>query len=52
MSENNIHKNCENYNPKTDYCLKFFTDDVSTKYPHCQEYSNFSDKELQRKWSN
>ena len=52
MSENNIHKNCENYNPKTDYCVIFFTDDVSTKYPHCQEYSNFSDKELQRKWSN
>ena len=51
MTEN-IHKNCENYNPKKDYCLKFFTDNVSEKYPHCQEYQEFDDKELSRKWSN
>lgn len=49
---NNIHLDCENYNPKKDYCLKFFTDKVSEKYPHCQEYSKFNDKELSRKWSN
>lgn len=47
-----IHENCENYSPKKDYCLKFFTDNVSEKYPHCQEYSEFNDKELSRKWSN
>ncbi|SDA45837.1 hypothetical protein [Methanobrevibacter millerae] len=48
----NIHENCENYNGKKDYCLKFFTDNVSEKYPNCQEYSEFNDKELSRKWSN
>jgi hypothetical protein len=48
----NIHKDCENYNPKKDYCLKFFTEHVSEIYPNCQEYSEFSDKELSRKWSN
>lgn len=47
-----IHDNCENYNKKKDYCLKFFTDNVSEKYKVCQEYSEFSDKELSRKWSN
>ena len=31
MSEN-IHKDCENYNSKRDYCLKFFEDNVSEKY--------------------
>ena len=51
MNEN-IHENCENYNGKKDYCLKFFTDNVSEKYPNCQEYSEFNDKELSRKWSN
>ena len=49
---NNIHLDCEYYNPKKDYCLKFFTDKVSEKYPYCQEYSKFNDKELSRKWSN
>ena len=32
--------------------LKFFTDKVSEKYPHCQEYSKFNDTDLQKKWSN
>ena len=49
---NNIHLDCENYNPKKDYCLKFFTDKVSEKYPECQEYSKFNDTDLQKKWSN
>ena len=48
----NIHENCENYNPKKDYCLKFFEENVSEKYKVCKEYSEFSDKELSRKWSN
>ena len=47
-----VHENCENYNKGKDYCLKFFTDNVSEKYPNCQEYSEFNDKELSRKWSN
>jgi hypothetical protein len=48
----NIHADCENYNPKKDYCLKFFEENVSEKYKVCKEYSEFSDKELSRKWSN
>ena len=48
----NIHENCENYSPKKDYCLKFFEENVSEKYKVCKEYSEFSDKELSRKWSN
>ena len=51
MSEN-IHKDCENYNSKKDYCLKFFEANVSENYKVCKEYSEFSDKELSRKWSN
>ena len=48
----NIHEDCENYSPKKDYCLKFFEENVSEKYKVCKEYSEFSDKELSRKWSN
>ena len=48
----NIHSDCENYNSKKDYCLKFFEEDVSERYKVCREYSEFSDKELARKWSN
>ena len=52
MCEENIHKNCENYSEKKDYCLKFFEENVSVKYKVCKEYSEFNDNELQRKWSN
>ena len=48
----NIHKDCENYNGKKDYCLKFFEENVSERYKTCREYSEFDDKELSRKWSN
>ena len=48
----NIHKDCENYNGKKDYCLKFFEENVSERYKTCREYSEFNDKELARKWSN
>ena len=51
MSEN-IHKDCENYNESKDMCLKWFEENVSEKYKVCKEYSEFNDKELQRKWSN
>lgn len=51
MTEN-IHKDCENYSPKKDYCLKFFEENVSGRYKVCREYSEFNDKELSRKWSN
>ena len=51
-SYSNEHKDCENYNPKKDYCLKFFEENVSEKYPTCKEYSEFNDKKLSRKWSN
>ena len=52
MTEENIHTNCENYNSKKDMCLKWFETEVSKKYKVCREYSEFSDKELARKWSN
>ena len=48
----NYHQKCDNYVPSKDYCLKFFEDDVSERYKVCREYSEFSDKELSRKWSN
>lgn len=51
MTEN-IHSTCENYSPKRDFCLKWFEEKVSEKYKVCKEYSEFSDKELSRKWSN
>ena len=52
MTEENIHENCENYNSKKDMCLKWFETEVSKRYKVCKEYSEFSDKELSRKWSN
>lgn len=51
MSEENIHLDCENYNAKSDLCLKWFEEGVS-KYSECAEKRQFSDTELQRKWSN
>ena len=51
MSEENIHLDCENYNEKKDMCLKWFEEGVS-KYNECAEKRQFSDTELQRKWSN
>lgn len=48
----NIHSNCENYSPRKDFCLKYFTDKVSEKYPECQEKTVFNDKKLAQKWSN
>ena len=51
MSEENIHLDCENYNAKKDMCLKWFEEGVS-KYNECAEKRQFSDAELQRKWSN
>ena len=47
----NIHENCDNYNPKKDYCLKFFKKNISS-LKECQEKTVFNDKELSRKWSN
>ena len=38
----NIHKDCENYNGKKDYCLKFFEENVSERYKTCREYSEFN----------
>lgn len=51
MSGENIHLDCENYNAKNDMCLKWFEEGVS-KYNECAEKRQFSDAELQRKWSN
>ena len=48
----NIHKDCENYNPKKDMCLKWFEENVSERYKECREKSVFDDKNLSRKWSN
>ena len=48
----NIHSNCDNYVPSRDFCLKFFEEDVSRNYKVCREYSEFNDKDHQRKWSN
>lgn len=47
----NIHKDCENYSPKKDYCLKFFKENISS-LTECQEKTTFSDKRLSQKWSN
>ena len=41
----NIHLNCTNYNPKKDFCLKFFEPEVSLM-ADCKEKSVFNDKEL------
>ena len=51
MSGENMHLDCENYNAKKDMCLKWFEEGVS-KYNECAEKRQFSDTELQRKWSN
>lgn len=53
MIENktNIHENCDNYNAKKDFCLKFFKGSIS-ELEECAEKTTFSDKELSRKWSN
>ena len=50
----NIHLNCDNYVPKNDMCLLYFELGVSevSQYDECAEKIVFSDKELQRKWSN
>lgn len=48
----NIHKNCENYNNKKDYCLKFFEENINSKYKKCKEKTTFNDQKLQKKWSN
>ena len=48
----NVHTDCENYNSKNDYCLKWFEENVSERYSECREKSVFNDKELSRKWSN
>ena len=50
MSEN-IHENCDNYNSKKDFCLKFFKENIS-ELTECQEKTVFNDKEFSRKWSN
>ena len=47
----NIHLNCDNFNPKKDYCLKYFKENIS-ELKECQEKTVFNDKELARKWSN
>jgi len=47
----NVHLNCDHYNPKKDFCLKFFEHDAST-IAECKEKTVFNDKELSRKWSN
>ena len=49
--KNNVHLNCDHYNPKKDFCLKFFEHDAST-IAECKEKTVFNDKELSRKWSN
>ena len=49
--QGNIHLNCDNYNPKKDFCLKFFRGDIS-ELKECQEKTVFNDKDLSRKWSN
>lgn len=47
----NIHLNCDNFNPKKDFCLKFFKDNIS-ELKECEEKTVFNDNELSRKWSN
>lgn len=49
--QENIHLNCENYNPAKDLCLKWFEFNVS-KLKECKEKRVFSDENLQKKWSN
>ena len=47
----NIHLDCDNYNPRKDLCLKFFQDNISS-LKECQEKTIYNDKDLSRKWSN
>ena len=49
--QGNMHLNCDNYNPKKDFCLKFFRGDIS-ELKECQEKTVFNDTDLSRKWSN
>ena len=48
----NHYKLVGHVTPKKDMCLKWFETEVSKRYKVCREYSEFSDKELSRKWSN
>lgn len=48
----NIHLNCENYNPVKDFCLKYFQGNISEINNECREKTIANDKELSRKWSN
>ena len=50
----NIHENCDNYVKSKDMCLRFFEMGISdvSQYDECAEKTVFSDKDLQRKWSN
>lgn len=47
----NIHLNCNNYNPKQDMCLKYFEENISSM-EECKEKTVFNDAQLQQKWSN
>ena len=49
--KSNIHLNCDNFNPKKDYCLKFFRPNIS-ELKECNEKTVFNDKDLSKKWSN
>ena len=49
--QENIHLNCDNFNAKKDFCLKFFRDNIS-ELKECQEKTVFNDTDLSRKWSN
>ena len=49
--QENIHLNCDNFNAKKDFCLKFFRDNIS-ELKECQEKTVFNDSDLSRKWSN
>ena len=47
----NIHKDCENYSPKKDYCLKFFEENVSEKYKICKEgWKSYHRKRHPKEW--
>ena len=40
--QENIHLNCDNFNAKKDFCLKFFRDNIS-ELKECQEKTVFND---------
>ena len=50
----NVHLNCQKKKKKNDMCLLYFELGVSevSQYDECAEKIVFSDKELQKKWSN